>query len=64
MRGPSSLSHEGINGEVPLDNPADDDKFGPVEAFDLAPEPAIAGRIGRIGAFRDDALDIIVQAFS
>jgi hypothetical protein len=38
--------------------PADHDKFGAVEAFDLAPKPAIAGRIGRIDAFGDDTLDM------
>src|SRR5262249_3050811 len=38
--------------------PADHDKFRPVEAFDLAPQAAIAGRIGRIDAFGDDALDM------
>src|SRR5262249_34949228 len=37
--------------------PSDDDKFGAVEAFDLAPQAAIAGRISRIAAFRDNALD-------
>jgi len=38
--------------------PADHDKLRAVEAFDLAPEAAIAGRIGCIGAFRGDALDM------
>ena len=37
--------------------PADHDKFLAVEAFDLEPQPAIAGDIGRIAAFRDDAFD-------
>jgi hypothetical protein len=39
-------------------SPADHDKFLAVEAFDLEPDAAIAGRIGRIGAFRNDALEI------
>ncbi len=38
--------------------PANHDEFGAVEAFDLAPQAAVAGRIGRIDAFRDDALDL------
>jgi hypothetical protein len=36
--------------------PADDDKFLAIEAFDLEPQAAVAGRVGCIGAFRDDAL--------
>jgi hypothetical protein len=38
--------------------PADDDKFLAVEAFDLEPQAAIAGRVGGIGSFRDDALEL------
>ena len=34
--------------------PADDDEFLAVEAFD-APQAAVAGRVGCIGALRDDA---------
>jgi protein-S-isoprenylcysteine O-methyltransferase Ste14 len=37
--------------------PADHDKFFAMEAFDLAPQAAIAGRVGRTGALRDNALD-------
>ena len=33
-------------------------KFRAVEAFDLAPQAAVARRIGRLDAFRDDALDM------
>ena len=37
--------------------PADHNKFLAVQAFDLQPQAAIAGRIRSIGAFRDDALE-------
>src|ERR1700726_2865478 len=40
-----------------LRGPADHDKFLAVEAFDLEPQSAIAGRVRGIGAFRDDALE-------
>jgi hypothetical protein len=38
--------------------PADHDKFGAVEAFDLPPQTPVTGRVGRIDAFGDDALDM------
>src|SRR5689334_21766834 len=41
-----------------LRGPADHDEFLAVEAFDLEPDAAVAGRVGRIGAFRDDALEL------
>src|SRR4051794_36689333 len=37
--------------------PADHDEFLAVEALGLDPEPAVAGHVGRIGAFRDDAFE-------
>jgi len=37
--------------------PADDDKFITVQAFDLAPQAAIARRVDGIDAFGDDPLD-------
>ena len=37
--------------------PADHDKFFALKAFDLEPQSAISGRLGRIGPFRDDALE-------
>src|ERR1700730_7922544 len=37
--------------------PADEDKFLAVQAFDLNPQAAVAGRIRRIGALRYDALE-------
>jgi hypothetical protein len=36
--------------------PADNDKFLAVKAFDLNSQAAVAGRIRRIGALGDDAL--------
>jgi hypothetical protein len=41
-----------------LRGPADHDKFLAVKAFDLEPQAAVAGRVGGIGAFRDDALEL------
>jgi hypothetical protein len=38
--------------------PADHDEFLALEAFDLEPQAAVAGRVCRIGAFRDDALEL------
>ena len=38
--------------------PADDDKFPTVQAFDLELQAAVARRVGGIGAFRDDALEL------
>jgi len=38
--------------------PSDHHEFLTVQAFDLDPQPAVAGRVGRIGAFRDDALEL------
>jgi hypothetical protein len=35
-------------------------KFLAAQTFDLAPQAAIAGRIARISAFGDDALDLVV----
>ena len=29
-----------------------------MQAFDLYPQPTVAGRVGRIDAFRDDALEL------
>ena len=39
-------------------DPADHDEFTAIEAFDLAPQTAVAGRVSRIGALRDDALEL------
>jgi hypothetical protein len=37
--------------------PADNHEFLAVQAFDLEPQAAVAGRVGRIGAFRDDPFE-------
>ena len=37
--------------------PADHHEFLAMQAFDFDPQAAVAGRVGRIGAFRDDALE-------
>jgi len=43
--------------------PADHHKFFAVEALDLEPQAAIAGRVGCIGAFGDVPSSDIAQAF-
>src|SRR5215212_7987920 len=37
--------------------PADHDELLTVQAFDLSPEAAVAGLVGAVQPFRDDALD-------
>jgi len=38
--------------------PADHHELLAVQAFHFQPQAAIAGRVGRIGAFRNDALEL------
>jgi hypothetical protein len=47
-----------------LRGPADHHKFLAVQAFDLDPQAAVAGRVGRIGALETIPSSAMAQAFS
>jgi hypothetical protein len=45
------------NGREPRVGPADHHEFLAVQTFDVAPQAAVAGGVGDIGALADDALE-------